>query len=193
MDLNRLEIFKDELALIKRDDIRQFTIKALYLLPTYIFEIPASSTGKYHPSYALGEGGLVRHTKALVKIAVELFELEQYNFTDEEKDIILSAGILHDGMKSGKEKSKYTVHEHPILVANAIANNEVIMNTVNKDISDRILDAIRSHMGKWNTNPRSEIVLPKPKTEIEKFVHLCDYLASRKFLEVNFDVPTVRR
>ena len=37
-------------------------------------------------------------------------------------------------------------------------------------------------MGKWNTDykDKTKEVLPKPVTESEKFVHLCDYLASRK-------------
>lgn len=43
-----------------------------------------------------------------------------------------------------------------------------------------IYDLIASHMGQWNTNDYVNIVLPKPKTQLEKFVHLCDYLASRK-------------
>jgi hypothetical protein len=43
-------------------------------------------------------------------------------------------------------------------------------------------------MGQWNTDKRSSVVLPKPKTVIEKLVHLADYLASRKSLEFNFEV-----
>ena len=45
-----------------------------------------------------------------------------------------------------------------------------------------------SHMGRWNTNEYNpDIILPLPKTVEEKFVHMCDYLASRKFINVNFD------
>ena len=32
----------------------------------------------------------------------------------------------------------------------------------------------------------SSYVLPKPKTPEEQMVHLCDYLASRKYLEFKF-------
>lgn len=42
-------------------------------------------------------------------------------------------------------------------------------------------------VGQWNTVRYSKVVLPTPKTKYQKFVHLCDYLASRKFLEVNFN------
>lgn len=41
--------------------------------------------------------------------------------------------------------------------------------------------------GQWNTARYSKVELPKPKNKYQKFVHLCDYLASRKFLEMNFD------
>ena len=34
----------------------------------------------------------------------------------------------------------------------------------------------------------TEEIMPKPKGSMQSFVHLCDYLASRKALEFNFDV-----
>ena len=52
-----------------------------------------------------------------------------------------------------------------------------------------MFNAINSHMGKWNTDYRTKaIVLPTPKSKVDRFVHLADYLASRKCLEFNFDV-----
>ena len=68
----KADIFKTELGYIKEDDIREKAIKVINMLPDYFFEVPASSTGKYHPSFSQGEGGLVRHTKAAVNIANEL-------------------------------------------------------------------------------------------------------------------------
>ena len=50
-----------------------------------------------------------------------------------------------------------------------------------------LINAIASHMGQWNTNSYSDVVLPKPKTKYQIFVHMCDYLASRKFINVEFD------
>lgn len=48
---------------------------------------------------------------------------------------------------------------------------------------------IASHMGQWNTDYKSgKEILPKPSSPLQKFVHQCDYLASRKYLEVNFNV-----
>ena len=45
---------------------------------------------------------------------------------------------------------------------------------------------IESHMGPWNTNNYSDYVLEVPKNKYQKFVHMCDYLASRRFLDVKF-------
>ena len=57
-----------------------------------------------------------------------------------------------------------------------------------------IANCIHSHMGKWNTDYRTKReILPKPKTVVEKFVHTCDYLASRKYLEFKFDIKVEDR
>lgn len=42
-------------------------------------------------------------------------------------------------------------------------------------------------MGQWNTSKRSNIELPKPEFAEQILVHLFDYLASRKFIEINFE------
>jgi hypothetical protein len=42
-------------------------------------------------------------------------------------------------------------------------------------------------MGKWTTARYSNTVLPEPKTGLENYVHLCDYIASRRFIDFNFE------
>ena len=46
---------------------------------------------------------------------------------------------------------------------------------------------INSHMGEWNKDYDGNEILEKPKTKYERFVHMCDYLSSQKFLEIKFD------
>lgn len=191
--MDRLKLFEKELGYIKDTKIKEFTEKALLKLPEYFFEVPASSTGKYHPSYALGEGGLVRHTKAAVRIAIELFRMDCFKYTDTDKDMIIASLILHDGFKSGINHSKYTITEHPLIVAQFIRENTEINSCVDEDIINTIATNIECHMGQWTYDYRSKKeVLPRPKTNMQRFVHLCDYLASRKCLELNFDVDVVR-
>lgn len=186
----KVMIFQNELKWINNKDIRKFAIEMISALPDYFFEVPASSTGKYHPSYSLGQQGLVRHTKGAVLIAKTLLDLEQYKnqFTEEERDIMLTALILHDGMKHGVEGGKYTVVTHPTDMIEFINNNEKTYQLLNANIVGQILSCIATHMGEWNKDYKTGTeVLPKPKTKLEKFVHMCDYLASRKFIEIEFD------
>lgn len=184
--MNKIEQFKKELNYIKRNDILEFCKKQLNTLPNYFFEIAASSTGKYHPKYALGTGGLKRHVQASIGIAIELFRCKSvYNFTELEQDIIIAALLFHDGCKRGKIETNHTVTTHPLDVIELLHETD---HCLHPEIFECICDCISSHMGQWNTNYETgEEVLPLPHTEMQKFVHLCDYLASRKCLEFNFN------
>ena len=113
------------LATIVNEDIREFATVLVDGLPDYIWHVGASSTGKYHPAYSLGEGGLMRHQIAVVRFLNYFFELEQYATIGSRKmDLMRVAGLVHDGRKSGEqseyEKSKYTRFEHPIQMANVV-------------------------------------------------------------------------
>lgn len=187
--INKVEVFKEELSWIKTDSIREFATKAVSKLPDYFFTVAASSTGKYHPVYALGNGGLVRHTKAAAGIAHGLLEIEMYSnvYSQEQKDLIITSTILHDGLKHGTNGSNFTVATHPIEVAEWIGNDPDLRGMLTDEQFKILYGAISKHMGQWNTDYKSKKeILEKPKTAIEKFVHQADYLASRKYLEYNF-------
>lgn len=180
----KLEIFRKELDLIEDGRLRNFADKMIVRLPDYFFEIPASSTGKYHPNYALGKGGLVRHTKAAVGIAKELFKCNSiHSYTQQQKDIIIIALLLHDGLKNGLKNQRYTMTEHPLEMVNFIKSQQDCVDLLTNEELRVICNCIASHMGEWNKDYRTQKeVLPKPQKGIEKFVHICDYLASRKCL-----------
>ena len=186
--MNREDIFKVELGFIKRDRIRKSCLAMVYVLPEYFFEIEASSTGKYHPKYALGKGGLVRHTKAAVRIAYDLLgdACIGDKYTQDEKDLMIMALILHDGVKSGVPKERYTRFDHPIMMGQMIMDNEENMELEMEEI-EFLDDVIKTHMGPWTTDYNGVEVLERPKTKYQNFVHMCDFLASRKALEVPFD------
>jgi len=188
--MNKIKEFEKELAFIKNPVIREFAEKAIEDLPDYFFSVPASSSGKYHPAYTTGEGGLVKHTRAAMRIAIELFRMEMFNyFTDDEKDLILTCLAVHDGRKSGEIQQKYTVAEHPKLQVFAIQKNDTLKSIISDEYLDLVCQGIEAHMGQWNKDYKTGIeILPKPTTKMQKFIHLADYLASRKMLEMNFDV-----
>jgi 23S rRNA maturation-related 3'-5' exoribonuclease YhaM len=180
-----------EINFIKDEKIKKYVLHALIIVPEYFFIIPASSSGKYHPSYALGDGGLVRHTKAAVRIANEMFRMEMYDltYTPEEKDLIIASLILHDTYTSGVHQSQYTVTEHPIVAVEQFKNNMDLQEFLTDNQKNILYDCILHHMGQWVQDYKTKKeVLEKPQTKIAKFVHMCDYLASRKCLEFNFEV-----
>lgn len=183
----KYKIFEKELNYIKNEELKNKTIELLNGLPNYFYKVPASSTGKYHPSYALGEGGLVRHTKAGVNIGVDLLRCEQFcEDSDNNRDIVVVSLLLHDGFKSGLQDTGFTDSKHPIFVTEYIIENTKDFN--DKYIINDICQCVLSHMGKWNSNRDGVEILPKPTSSIERLVHLADYIASRKNLEYIFEV-----
>ena len=180
-------VFKTEIGYIKDSAYQKNAEVLINLLPDYFFEVGASSTGKYHPSFAQGDGGLVRHTKAAVRIAHELLDsIIGDVFTAKEKDLMLLVLMLHDGLKHGVPKEQYVRFDHPILAANFIKDNQSKTNFTDSEIKF-MMDTVSSHMGPFNTNKYSNIVLPVPQNKYQKFVHMCDLLASKKFLDIKFD------
>ena len=187
----QLTLVQPVLDTFENEDIKKFAIILLNDIPDYIWNVGASSTGKYHPAYSLGEGGLMRHQVAVVRFLNFFFALEQYNskLTSREMDLMRLAGLVHDARKSGSqedyEKSKYTKFNHPILMADIIRGYDG--QYLNHDEIEIIADIISKHMGQWNTDKKSSFELPKPNDKYSKLVHLADYLASRKDLTMDFD------
>lgn len=167
--------FERELDYIQDKTIKEMTQLGVDNLPDYFFTVPSSSSGKYHPSFAIGDGGLYRHTTFAVGIAKDLFNITA--FTPLEQDCIISALILHDGLKQGIGTG-HTEKNHPLLMARHLQDLWKDYEVINNDIDMKmiILKCIASHMGKFNEKG----MLPIPQSKIEEFVHSCDYLSSRK-------------
>lgn len=189
------KVFKEELKMIQTPKYREFATALVNRLPDYFFEVAASSTGKYHSESCIGSGGLIRHTKAALMIAQDLFRDEAFNhFSVEEQDFIIISLMFHDGWKHGvadlndSNFSKYTRFEHPLVAAEMVKSFADNFDIDEKSI-DLIYHCIASHMGPWTTSSRSELTLPEPKTEMELFVHMCDYMASRSYLIYKFSTP----
>jgi len=164
-------IFLHEMEMIQNKDLRDKVRDILELVDPRHETEPASSTGKYHPDFAHGTGGLVRHTKAVVMIAYELCNTRP----DINRDNVIAAAILHD-MHKYKDTGIYTCHEHPYLMA-----------LDSQSLGREITGMIESHMGQWTKSNRSTIVLPMPENDEQWLLHYADYLASRTWLNLTFD------
>lgn len=192
------KVFEREIGFIQNETIKTAVIATLDAAPECITKIPASSTGKYHPEYSLGKGGLARHIKATVGIAYSLVEskilvgLTDNEFTEEEyADIVYATLILHDCCKA-KDEHTSTIFEHPVLAADLFVETaEKVLNHEAYCEVEKMVKAIQNgiahHMGIYTTSKYSDSVLSPPENPVEWIIHTCDLLSSRKFLEFNFE------
>lgn len=179
---DKIKMFINEIGDIKDVNLKEFATELIANADDYFFVVPASSSGKYHPPFDLGDGGLVRHTRVVAYMAKSL--AESYCFSDYDTDCLIVAALAHDIKKQGRGDTGHTVWEHPELA------REYIIETYNKqpfsiseDVVYKIANAVYSHMGKWGNEPRfckGNTPLPMPVTEFEKALQAADYVASRK-------------
>lgn len=175
--------FARELNYIHNEDIQNYAIEMLRLAPGYFFSAPSSSGGKYHPAYENAKGGLVIHTKAVVYYLTQFFNLDMVHFSEREKDLLIVSALLHDVKKNGNNTHcEFTQFDHPIIAANFITQYSDC-GIISADEIKFVADAVISHMGQWNKRGNKE--LPLPESSAQKLLHICDYLASRKDIDLS--------
>lgn len=178
-EAKNVKIFDRELNLIQDGLLRDITRDYLEnATPDYFWTDGASSSGKYHPKFSQSTGGLVRHTKAVVMFAEELLRMAPYDTLDDVfKDYVIIACIVHDTQKYGIgefNKKEYKYHAQNA----AIAFHGFAYEEYDYIVSDILTHAIVSHMGQWSA-PED-----RPISLVDNCVHLADYIASRKFIDI---------
>ncbi len=183
----KTKYFETEINYMKDERIKESAKVFIENMPDYFFTEAASSTGKYHPSFSQGEGGLLRHTKVAVKIAKTILSNKTFysHYTNTEIDLIYLALILHDSVKRG-DNEKYTRFDHPILASRFVSEYAPKTKLTQEEVN-LLKSMIETHMGPWVNDYDGNKVLDEPKTKYQRIVHLCDYLSSQKFLDVKFN------
>ena len=177
--------FSPELAWIKNDSIREFARFCLERIPPYFYEVPSSSTGKYHSAWSNGPGGLVRHTKATAYVAKEL--ARAYDLTEQETDAAITACLLHDCVKYGVAGGKHTTSYHDYEGAKFVHG---LRNLYGQEVPmlSEICAGIAWHFGTFTKRSNGHTVkkFPEEYSKIEHLVHIADMVASRKDINFNF-------
>lgn len=153
-----------EINEISSDSIREDTINAFVeLCPDYFWEVPASSTGKYHPKDHRVEKGLWLHTKRAFtqyqRLAPSFYHQNKIRKT--EMDHGKSAILLHDMFKYGWPKQNHTTKDHDVVAAKALDGY----------VHSKVIGCVASHNGPWYEGP-------SPRNELEQVHHLADMAAS---------------
>lgn len=167
------------------------------VVPWQFFVAPASSSGKYHPSWQLTPGGLVRHTTELC-IGIHRHVQQFPELTDEKCvplpvvfDTLLAAGVLHDAFKNGLPWGEQTDYENHHRIAADQWRKAASKFSVPADIIENAAAAIYWHAGRWT--PGWTLKLHQERNIYARVLHDMDMAFSNLGLDLMFkakDLPT---
>ena len=137
--------------MIKDAHVRDKTKETFLECPRYFWNINASTSGKHHGGETLLEHVLIASSMMTKNVWRQLGD----KWTDNDRDVSLSAILLHDCWKCGIEGEHFPIGEVPHTVPQhpQIAADKVISIFGDSDIARRIAHAVRFHMGPWGEDP----------------------------------------
>jgi hypothetical protein len=180
-----IKVLSVEIEKIKSAELKKVTKQILLRCSDYNVEMGASSTGKYHPPFAAGPGGLIRHIKAVCRNTEALIQSMPY-YDNEEWDVPYITAILHDCMKYTEYGQQFCHESHPNLMAALIREYHFDDDTLNKRL-ERIAENVACHMSRWNTCKHSDDVMPLPTSIENLIVSFADIIAAKKWFNATFD------
>lgn len=170
----------EEINLIHSQSVQYFT-RAVLLRTSEFWYAPAD-TEPGHPEDEYEEGGLVKHTQRAVRTGVML--CDAYGIETDEKDLVISAILIHDITKAIKESDEIFFDPmHPYTVdafVKAVRAEDKLFSDESKSslmyIKDEIVNAIlrlvRCHLGLYSPIPETI-----PITTMDMIVHLADLVS----------------
>jgi hypothetical protein len=190
---NILKPLAREIEMISDSGIQSF-VKAILLRADGFWVIPSSFSGKYHPQDEHNEGGNVLHTKRVFRAAKVI--ADSYSLTEEERNIVYAACLLHDVTKGVLDKDSNSFHYDPMhpytvgkLVEKCQAQDKKFAGEsqsstlfINQETMQSILRLVRCHLGPWSPVPETV-----PITYLDMIVHIADNLASKVHYIVDGD------
>jgi hypothetical protein len=175
-----METFDYELSKFTDGGIKRFVQNCLEDFPDYFWTAPASGTGKFHDEEENGEGGLVVHTKRVLKVVDELGLFYALNYW--EMDILYAASILHDswskGLMSDTDRTATDVF-HPLYVQHRFPYLGYAAKYTDERTYDEIMLCVSSHSARWSVAKQLNV-----DKKLPNIFKLADYIASRKSIKV---------
>ena len=139
--------------------------------PEGFFNMPAASSFKYHPLFAHGQGGLVRHTEAVMQGVYQ--DAVKAGFSPKDTDKLLFAAGLHDAMKYQGGRPNATHASDMAFVLDQLGYSEEA-------------SWVRTHMGKV-TKGYGKGEGPAAGNKYQKLIADTDFLVSRQYAQLAVD------
>lgn len=179
----------DEIDMIQRDDLRVLIVRCLAAAPAAFWTASAGTSSNRHPGYARASRGIIRHTRAVVRITRHLLEDIGLTSNDYEWQSTIAAAILHD-ICLRDSGSRCTRPDHPLRAAELVetVGRDMVRDQSIKPSAVRVISSlVACHMGR-HQGLRRHIDLPRPLTRIERILAQAVYLAScRDIVVVGID------
>ena len=173
---------------IEDSELRILTISLLSKYKKILSILPASISGKYH----LGETAQ-DHIMRVAWFVKRI--IEEFNLSQEEKDILISSALLHDigycvvttrkrvresqiKYKTGWYRSMSGSKYHPIISMFLIGVEAFNQKIESNPLVVKVVSVVSSHMSHWT------LECPQPMDDLAKYLALADYLASRKEIKI---------
>lgn len=172
-----------ELEYFTDGNIAQFIKNCVGDFPAYFWTAPASGTGKYHDEEDNGEGGLVKHTRRVIRLVEELANLNGLSYW--ETDVLRAAAILHDAFCKGLNGSTDNILTdvfHPLYVRFSFPFVGYADRFIEERTYDEIMLCVESHSGRWSV---SKLLYSDKK--LPKIFQTADYIGSRRNIRVSPD------
>lgn len=182
----KVAVFQPLLDKFETDEIRLYCQDMIETIPDYIFDMPSSTSGKFHNATQCKLHGQIYHILMFAEILNYILALKcnQEKFkSPRQRDAMRCVPIFHDALKCGTNGSSFSVHEHPMLAGQWVRETEV-EHDIDISAKEAIARMCERHSGEWTTSKKSKIVLPEPENEMERMIHMCDILSSRNNIDM---------
>lgn len=182
----KVAVFQPLLDKFETDEMRLYCSDMIQQIPDYIFDMPSSTSGKYHNATQCQPHGQIYHIIMFAEILNYLLALKcnQEKFKSaRQRDAMRCVPIFHDAIKCGWEGGSWTVHEHPMLAGTWVREAQ-IEHEIDTGAKEAIARMCERHSGEWTISKKSQVILPEPETEMERMIHMCDILSSRNNIDM---------
>lgn len=179
---------------IKNPELKEFILYSLEAHPTYGW-VPSSRSGKYHPKDEYRPGGNAKHIQRVCRLLWDLIRddagkdkfRKHETFTDDEKDLLYAAAILHDmnkAVQSGK------VAASPNIIAQDL-RAKYGRGWHKKPWTLPLVELVAVHGGAFygSANVGRWTFTYDPNNKMHRTLHLADYVASRNYITIDTENP----
>lgn len=153
-----------------------------------IWELPTSSTGKWHQKKDGTVPTNAEHVYHMLYAASKIIRMFDYKPKTNDVDKVLLAIVLHDSLKYGNLGTRaHTDNKHDKNAADMIySNKQTFLKILNEDQFDVLHEAVRFHSGRWSSDvPKNNNFNFKDYNQETLMIHILDMLSTHDCIQTD--------